>query len=660
MKRIELLNLKLRNFKGIRDFTLDTGAADADIFGDNAAGKTTIFDAFTWLLFDKDSSNKKDFEIKTLDAAGNPLHNLEHEVEASLMVGGRRTTLRKVYKEQWTRKRGSATSEFNGHTTDYFIDGVPVKKGEFTEAVGAIVREDVFKLLTSPTFFNEELHWQDRRKKLLEICGDVSDADVIASNEALAKLPHILNGRTIDDHRKVIAAKRADINKELQVIPIRIDEVQRSLPDLEGLNEGELIRQRDILNARLDEKAEELNRIRSGGEIAVKDRRLQEIKGEKLEITNRVQAAALERTSEQRALVSRLRSEAADLLQQKEQKERMIARNVREIEGFKLEADRLRAEWTSENAKTFEYCADENCPTCGQELPAAQVQAAREKAEAAFNQKKADRLAQISAKGKTAAGEARRLEEANVALQIDADTLAGQYAAKLAEFQQAEVALKALEAAVPEAAKEPEYIRLDAEANRILDEIVQLRDQSRQAVEKAEGELSRIRAEISGVQAKLGRFAQMRSANMRMEELAEQEKALAAEYERLEHELYLTEEFIRVKVSLLEDRINSKFKLARFKLFRQQINGGLEKCCETTYNGVPYGSGLNNAARINVGLDIINTLSEHYGIAAPIFVDNAEAVTQLIDTTGQKIRLVVSAGDKKLRVETANKIREAV
>lgn len=73
--------------------------------------------------------------------------------------------------------------------------------------------------------------------------------------------------------------------------------------------------------------------------------------------------------------------------------------------------------------------------------------------------------------------------------------------------------------------------------------------------------------------------------------------------------------------------------------------------CETLYEGVPYGSGLNNAAKINVGLDIINTLSEHYGILAPIFVDNAEAVTKFINVDAQLISLVVSEKDKQLRVE---------
>ena len=203
-KELKLISLTLKNFKGIRSFHLDARGENARVFGDNATGKTTLFDSFLWLLFDKDSQNKKDFSIKTLDGNGKEMHNLEHEVEGMFSLDGRTITLRKVFTEKWTRKRGSATSEFTGHETNYFIDGVPVKKKEYVDRVDQIVKEDIFKLLTSPSFFNEQVKWQDRRKILLEICGDISDMDVIASESKLSSLPGILNGRTIEEHRKEI------------------------------------------------------------------------------------------------------------------------------------------------------------------------------------------------------------------------------------------------------------------------------------------------------------------------------------------------------------------------------------------------------------------------------------------------------------------------
>ena len=139
----------------------------------------------------------------------------------------------------------------------------------------------------------------------------------------------------------------------------------------------------------------------------------------------------------------------------------------------------------------------------------------------------------------------------------------------------------------------------------------------------------------------------------RLNELSAKEKVLSAQYETLERELDLINRFTLAKVKMLEKRINKQFALAKFKLFDQQVNGEIIPCCETLYDGVPYNTSLNNGARINVGLDIIKTMSHYYGVTAPIFCDNAEAVTELLDTGGQQIRLYVSR-DKSLTVKNYN------
>lgn len=661
MRRISLLKLTLRNFKGIRDFTLETNGTSVEVFGDNAVGKTTLFDAFTWLLFDKDSQNKKDFQIKTLDSRGNVLHGLEHEVEGVLLVDGRQVSLRKVYTEKWTKKRGSATAEFSGHTTDHFVDGVPVKLNEYKDHVDQIVSEDVFKLLTSPTYFNEQLKWQDRRKILLEVCGDVSDDEVIASSRDLAKLPGILNGRKIEDHRKVIAARRAEINKELDKIPVRIDEVQRSMPDISALNEKVIQQEITALKEQIDSKEAEAFRIRTGGEITVKENLLRQIEGELLEIKNQLQAGTLEKVAAMRQEVSALKGDYDDLARQARDKSRIIERNKQWIAERNAEADRQRQLWYQVNSETFEHHHDANCPACGQSLPEEQIQTAHQKALSDFNRRKAERLEQITAKGKDAAEEVKRLEQEVADLVQEIESLEQRLAAKENEIRAAESKLNALQAGIQDVESDPTYMAKKQEAAMIQQEIAHLRESVQEASTKVREEIAGLRARVETLEQEKSKFAQVLAAEQRITELAEREKELAAEFERLEQELFLTEEFIRTKVNLLEEKINSKFRFARFKLFEQQINGGLAEVCETTYNGVPYSGGLNNAARINVGLDIINTLAEHYGITAPIFVDNAEAVTQMIDTHGQQIRLVVSEKDKQLRVEAPKQnMKEAV
>ena len=138
-------------------------------------------------------------------------------------------------------------------------------------------------------------------------------------------------------------------------------------------------------------------------------------------------------------------------------------------------------------------------------------------------------------------------------------------------------------------------------------------------------------------------------AKARVKELEERQLELRRDFDVVLDQQVLVEEFMMAKVEALESVVADKFKLARFKLFEQQVNGGIKECCETLYRDVPYSS-MNNAARINVGLDIINTLTAHYKLSAPVFIDNAEAVTQFIDCDSQVIRLVVSSNHRKLTV----------
>jgi chromosome segregation ATPase len=648
---IKLLQLNLKNFKGVKQFTLDLQGENAKVYGDNATGKTTMFDAFIWVLFDKDSQNKKDFQLKTLSSKNEAIHMLNHEVEATFKVNDRTLTLRKVFSEKWTKKRGSALSEFTGHTTDYYIDGVPVKLKEYKEQVESIVQEDIFKLLTSPSYFNEQLKWQDRRALLLTICGDITDQEVIDSNKSLSQLTGVLNGKTIENHRKMVAARRTEINKELDRIPIRIDEVQRSMPDTSDLNEDELQQEISFLKNQIEEKESEMSRIKSGGEISAKEKSLREVEGDLQQIKNELQGKSLEAMSAKRQELSSIRYEVENAELQIRTKRNRIASNNKSIQNSTDLTDRLRKEWHEVNEKVFESHHAEDCPTCGQALPSEQVQNAHEKALAQFNLDKAQRLERINAQGKTEAGAIEGLKSENQQLENEITKLEEFIQIQNFEINRVQDEVFTLQAGVKNVDLDPLYIKKKKEALSIEESIQNLRSSVQESIYKVNQEISSLKNDMNLLEQDKAKFAQVKHSKHRIEELEEQERGLAAEFEKLEQELYLTEEFIRTKVNLLTEKINSKFKYARFKLFETQINGGLSETCETLYEGVPYNGGLNNAARINIGLDIINTLAEHYCVSAPIFVDNSEAVTQLIDVNSQVISLVVSEADKKLRVE---------
>ena len=648
---MRLNRLTLNNFKGIKSFTLDTRGEDVNIYGDNAVGKTTIFDAFTWLLFGKDSLNRADFEIKTLGPDGEPEHGLEHTVEAILeLEDGSQLALKKVYQEKWTKKRGSATAEFTGHTTDHFVDGVPVQKKEYEARIADIIDEDTFKLLTNPKYFNEHLHWQKRREILLEICGDVSDEEVIQSNKNLSELPGILGGRTLDDHRKVVQARRTEINKELQKIPVRIDEVERGLPDTAGLSKPQLETEAAGLKEAIRSKEQQISRIEEGGEVAEKTKRLREIEAELFKIQNNYQAGQGKKIQEAQKRLYDAKSKRSEITLTIENAEKIIEYNARTISDLKDDIEGKRQQWYECNAEQFAYEQDDTCPTCGQKLPAERLQEAREKALADFNLRKAKRLEEITSEGTRLKARMEELEKETQEKQSKLEGAQKSLDAINREVEAAASELEQVNQSLNEYMNDPAYQEKLQEKEAVEAAIRELKEGRTQEIIGIRGEIESLREQLRETEAKIANLDRRGQGQKRIEELKAQERELAAEYERLEQELYLTEQFIRSKVQLLEDKINSKFKMARFKLFDVQVNGALAETAETIYNGVPYSS-LNNGAKVQVGLDIIRTLQSHYGLLCPVWIDNRESIVRLPEMDCQIISLIVSERDKKLRIE---------
>lgn len=662
MKKIKLINLKLTNFKGIKEFDLVADGNDLNIFGGNETGKTTLFDAFIWLLFDKNSNNAKtgNFNVKTL-VDGKPVSKIEHSVEAELDVDGSKATLKKVYKEKWTKKRGSNTEDFTGHTTDYYVNEVPNKKGEYEQAIAELVDENVFKLLTSPTYFNESFHWKERRDLLLSIAGGITDEEVVASDEKLAKLLDVLNGNSIEDHKKIINAKRRDINEKIKVIPIRIDEIYRGLPDLSKLNKEEIESGISIKSGEIESLNEEINNIKNGSHVMDIDKKMNDIEMKINSVkSNHEQDQKQElyklqtKKSEEEANSSILRNDIRSKMEQKRSSEQLIESKKEQMNELREAYSILQDRTQEANAKEFdtENCT---CPTCEQDLPQENI----DESVARFNKRKSDELEmyankqkEINEKGIKLKQEVEQLTQDIEPIEKEIEVITEQGKKKESDIKFLTEKIEKAESTVVPVEENEEFIALNKDKKDLEKQIEELEVSIEQSLSEVREKIAKLEKERNELQEDLSKFSQVDLQNKRIAELEQEEKTLATEYQELEHQLYLTEEFTRKKVNMLTENINEKFKYAKFNLFKENINGGLEETCETTYKGVPYGTDLNNAAKINVGLDIINTLSNHYGVQAPIFVDNAESVTDLIDVDSQLISLVVSKEDKELRVES--------
>ena len=531
-----------------------------------------------------------------------------------------------------------------GHETDYFIDDVPKKKSEFEAAISSIIDEKKFQLLTNPLYFNETLTWQERRQILIDLCGDVSPEDVANSNARLKPLVPKLNDMTADDLLKMAATKRKRINKEITELETRISEAHFAAA-------GEPIDEIKLREDRL-KLSTELDLLKYSQPEDKKRKRLNELEKERNKLYNSALEIKSEFDNKKRDLIYDLDKKANEAARRYDDLEayyddlsREIERNNASVEDLERKQADLREEWAGLTAKyPLPDAENATCGTCHQKLPSEMIAEMIER----VNITRAEEKERINRTGKEYGRQIEELREKT---------------AKAVKDQKESVEEKAtFEREANEfGARRYEVARQTIEDNdqyiSIMNEIADI-DRQKEAViaEKVapSNDAERIRTlteEIAEIDEKLFSAGKRKEQENRVNELAKRKVAAGKEFEEIARLCSLVEEFIRTKVSVLESRINDKFTITKFKLFETQINGGLTETCEAAFNGVPYSGGLNNAMRINVGMDIINTLSSLYGMSAPVFVDNAESVTSLRPIRSQVIQLVVKDGQKSLKVE---------
>ena len=601
--QIKLKSLKLENFKGIKNLEIDFKEDVTNILADNGKGKTTIFDAYTWLLWDKDSLNRKDFSIKPYDKDGEEIHNLESMVEGTLAFDDEEITLKKIYKEIWTKKRGSTQVEFTGHTTDYYMNAVPVKKKEYTDRLATVIDEENFNLLSNPIYFNQILDKNKRRSIVLGLIEEIGPEEVLKENEDLKKLP--LDKYTIDEIKAMAKDSAKKINKDIESIPARIDELEKS--KIGEIDFDSLEFRKNFVTPAIKEIDEKLADVStSSDEIKEITSKISELEQEKSKIKTNFEIEN-----------HKISSKNKNTLEEKEKDEKELQEINDTVARLAENIDYYRTEWVKINSSKYE--SDFKCPTCGHDLEEHQI----EEIIAKFNLDKSEKLEIIE---KEAARMTARIED---------------YKKRIEELRSKKYELL-------------EEIKLDeAKIKTLDDEIKTLKEKLSSLSTGDKTELIQKKEEFTKELDELNKTLSLQGQNEkldeRIKELEQQEKDLAKSYEEQQEIIYLCEKYIKTYVNLVSDKINAAFYNVKIKLFEQQINGGITETCEVTLDGVPY-SDLNSAGKINAGLDVINAISEKLDIEVPIFIDNAESINELIKTEAQLVRLVVSK-DKELRID---------
>lgn len=667
MKTIEIKGLILTNFKGILKMKVNF-QHNTDVFGANGTGKSTIYDSFLWLLFGKNADEKKEFSIKnTVDTS---LNRQDHEVEGFLNVNGDQIALKKIYKEKWTKKKGSEVAEYIGNETLYFWNEVPMQQKEFQSKVYTIMDETVFKLITNPYALNS-MKWQDRRSILTQMSGELSNEEIAAGNpEYEALVANLTQDKTMEDYLKQIKASVKKSKDEIKLIPTRIDEVSKTKPesyDFENLKTLLSVKESQLI--KIDEsildKSKGLDSILQANETA--KRNASNLRSEISAIEAQIKAQANTSNKKDTSVLDGLNSS----LQTKRGELQTAENGLATIKGLVTakESDlavlattiqNKRNEWTTENAK--ELILEENsfcCPTCQRAFEESDIEVKKLEMSNNFKTKKQANLAEINRQGGLLATQKANLETELETLKTRAangETLITNLKADIATIQatvQIEVDKNRSTTPVDIEAVYTQLLdsNADYKAKKLQLENVEKTIQEVPQVDDAQlkEDKANLVSEIDGIKNKLRNEAHITQINARIEELRNQETKLAQEIANVEKTQFLIERFEKDKMTAIEENVNSKFRIVKFKMFEDQVNGGENPACEILVNGVPF-SDANTASKINAGIDIISTLSKFYQVSAPIFIDGAESIHDIMETDSQMIRLVVSEPDKSLRV----------
>lgn len=693
-RQVTLKRLTLVNFKGLRNVVVEFGDGVTTISGRNGTGKTTIADSFVWLLWGKDSEGNSDskFGIKTNDAEGNFIPDLEHGATGLFDVVDTETgeassvELRRVYVEEWKTPKGSTERTLSGHHTDYFFNGVPLKKAEYDAKVAAIIPEDLFKVITDPYYFLT-LHWKAQREYLLTMAGKINDADVAATREEFAALLHRVTGKTMEEYKKEISVRRGRIEAQLDKIPTRKDEATRNTPvapDYAALESEKAQIQEDLANIDAAATSEaEANRVayEQAAKIQAEINTKRDAQAKALQDAKEAARAAAYETN-------RVADEAArDLaqIQRDEESENKyysreksvitasIATAKRRKEGYEAQVADLRKRWEAVNNEQFQeqqaptagplicpvfghQCADPGAANRHQCDAAAALESFRKNqdtARAAFIANQTARLDKMDAEGQelnrliaAQDAEIKRLEAEAVALDTKHNAAVQDYATKKATYNNT-IAANPRVSTDPQIDPQtlPTWVALQKEIDQLNARRAAVTAPTTQDA-AAERQLSRatLRALLSEIDQKLGLRATIKAAEARIVELDKEAATLAQEKATLQTEEALIDDFVRCRMEEVERRVNGLFDGVEFRMYKTLVNGEKEPDCVAYIGGVRY-QDKNHAGQINAGLAVINALCAFHGVTAPIIVDNAESVNDFIPVKSQLVRLVVTTGE---------------
>lgn len=669
MKKILIDKICLRYFKGVENKEIVLGDNINVVKGRNGIGKSTIADAISWVLFGTNQAGATKFGIKTKDKDGKEIEDVAHSVEISLSVQNEQEGMMcYVLTRTLTETRKDDGSVTNNYT--YKVDGEVETAGDFKKVVDAICPEEVFRLCSSPYSFTQ-MDWSEQRKRLNEMFGVPSVEDVTGGDKKYDAIKELLEKDDVDKILKHLNYKRKEVQKNLDEVPVRLEALKNVLPKAEDWAAVEKL----ILEKRkeITETRKNLNTIDNGGADFIRkyqnistlnlDHKRKRIMEEsaQLRLGEIIKANAEAKTACKKA-VAEAEQNTEDLKQKLKSFDVALEKCDARMNELDAEKADGKEKWKLIKARTWEWNEDDAfCPTCKQALPEDQVQKIMEESKKAFLNNQASDLKKLG-------DDAARIKEEVKKCEENTEYFKTQQKATQTQLDKAEAELiearKALEKQTKKEeekvsvetllAEKPEYKqvcdrikKIEAEQEKPADEGMSEEDKKLKA--DVEKKLKDLESEREVLASRLAVKAQWEKVNAQIVGLQEERTQWKEQIDSLDEKIKAASDFQKRSCEVLEENVNRRFKLVRWKMFRRQLDGTDKPWCECSVDGVPY-SDLNTAAKINAGLDITNTLKRHYGVDVPCVIDNAETVLEPLYDGGQQIRLTVTE-DEEMRIE---------
>lgn len=642
MKEIILKRIELTNFKGQAHRVEEFQPGENYIYGANGTGKTSVFDAFLWLLFGKDSKGQSEekAKIKMLDPDGNPVWHTDNSVEATLLVDGVELTLKRTYREKWRKPKGQVDAVYDGQKTVYSWNGnEKISAAEYKRRISELVDEELFKLITDPRYF-ASLKPDKRREIVLAMAGDVTPEEIRRSDPELRSFDP---GRSITETKQVAMSTRLRCIHERDNYPARIDELMQQRTQKEAAAAVLMDHKDEYYRQVLSEANDHLRKLEEmQGDASQRVEAIMAANQLRIQKLSQIERYKAQKQAEADASVREYNEQNADLQRHIDKLKMKVEHGLEQLDHCNKKLQELREVTVAAREHITKIRAEEPpvfgavcCDKCGQELP--DQEAEREKLIEKWRSLQRKKIEELTEDGNDAyqKGLALKAEIAEKEADIeDAKRQISKLEEKITvdrgyypvDFSNDKVLQEMIDSIPPEQSVSDE---ITAQNNRILAQ------KNRYLQEREEAVTALKRYDMIPVYQEDIKAINERCAALEKESLEINQRI--ADQERI---IYLCDVWAKARTELLNAKVADNFQLVEFKMFNYTQEGNPVPTCEITVNGVDY-TALNTASTINAGLDIINALISYYQIKAPIFIDNRESVTMITAPDTQIINLSV-------------------